>query len=102
MTFGEKMKDFLGKGLETSRDIMAKAGAKAQDLGEKGVLKLEIAQLQGQAQKLLARLGTEVYTAFSEKNTETVSASDSEIAALVAQITEIKKSIEKREKELKS
>lgn len=102
MTFGEKMKEFFEKGLETSRDIMAKAGAKAQDLGEKGVLKLEIAQLQNQAQKLLARLGTEVYTAFSEKNAETVSVSDSEIAALVAQITEVKKSIEKREKELKS
>lgn len=102
MTFGEKMKDFLEKGLETSRDFMTKAGAKAQDMGEKGVLKLEIAQLQSQAQKLLARLGTEVYTAISEKDAETLTASDPEIATLVAQITEIKKSIEKREKELKS
>jgi hypothetical protein len=102
MSFGDKMKEYFGKGLETSRDLMAKAGAKAQDLGEKGVLKLELAQLQGQAQKLMGRLGTEVYTAFTEKGSPTVSSEDPEISALVVQITELKKSIEKRENELKS
>uniref|UniRef100_A0A7C3E5Q6 Uncharacterized protein n=1 Tax=Gracilinema caldarium TaxID=215591 RepID=A0A7C3E5Q6_9SPIR len=102
MSFGDRMKEYFGKGLETSRDLMAKAGAKAQDLGEKGVLKLEITQLQGQVQKLLGQLGTEVYTSFTEKGFQSVSSEDPEISALVAQISEVKKSIEKRENELKS
>lgn len=102
MSFGDKMKDYFEKSMKTSRELMSKAGAKVQDLGEKGVLKLEIAQLQGQAQKLLANLGTEVYTAFTERGSDILSAQDTEIASLVNQITEIKKQIEKRENELKS
>lgn len=102
MSFGDKMKEYFGKGMESSRRLLSKAGEKAQDLSEKGVLKLEIAQLQGQAQKLLGRLGTEVYTLITERAASTISAQDPEIEALVEQITEIKKSIEKRENELKN
>lgn len=102
MSFGDKMKEFLGKGLETSKTFATKAGAKAQDLGEKGVLKLEIAQLQGQVQKLMTKLGTEVYASFTEKGLNTISSDEQEIAALIAQINEIKKSIEKKEIELKN
>ena len=102
MSFSDKMKEFLGKGLETSKTIASKAGAKAQDLGEKGVLKLEIAQLQGQVQKLMTKLGAEVYMSFTEKGSSTVSSDDQEIAALIAQINEIKKSIEKKENDLKN
>ncbi|AEJ19203.1 hypothetical protein [Gracilinema caldarium] len=102
MSFGDKLKGYFGKGMETTRDLMAKAGAKAQDLGEKGVLKLEIAQLQGQVQKLLGRLGSEVYTAFVDKGIDTISFSDPEIKALIDQIADLKKSIEKRENELRN
>ncbi|GHV75158.1 hypothetical protein AGMMS49940_24600 [Spirochaetia bacterium] len=54
---GEKAQDWGSRGLSASREFAAKAGAKAQELGEIGVLKLEIKQFEGQAQKLIARLG---------------------------------------------
>jgi hypothetical protein len=101
MTFGDKMKDLLGKGLEASKTIAVKAGAKAQDLGEKGVLKLEIRQLEGQAQKAISRLGAEIYSLFTEKGAVSVSSSDPEIKELLAELATIKESVEKRESELR-
>ncbi|MDR3146710.1 MAG: hypothetical protein LBU21_10565, partial [Treponema sp.] len=62
---GEKAQDWGEKGLRASKDLVSKAGAKAQDLGERGVLMLEIRQMEAQAQKLIGRLGTEVYKAFA-------------------------------------
>jgi len=101
MTFGEKMKDLLEKGLDASKTIATKAGAKAQNLGEKGVLKLEIMQLEGQAQKLVSRLGAEVYTQFTEKGAQTVAVTDPAIGAILAELATVKASMEKREGELK-
>jgi len=58
---GEKAQDLGAKGMEASRGFAAKAGAKLQELGEKGVLTLEIKQLEGQIKKLIGLLGAEVY-----------------------------------------
>lgn len=102
MTFGEKMKELMGQGLTASRELMSKAGAKAQDLGEKGVLRLEILQLESQAQKAIAHLGAEVYTAFTEQNAESIDAKLPAVRELLAEIAEIRTSIEKRERELKN
>lgn len=102
MTFGEKMKDLLGQGVRSSKDFMVKAGAKAQDLGEKGVLKLEIKQLEGQAQKLICRLGSEVYVSFTDKGIPSVSSDDPVIKGILTEIAGIKENIEKKEFELKS
>jgi hypothetical protein len=124
MTFTERMKELLDQGVAASKDIatkaggkaqewgeksyraskdfISKAGAKAQDLGERGVLMLEIKQLEGRAQKLLARLGTEVYANLAEQGNETLSANDAAIKSLLADIVSVKESIEKRETELQS
>jgi len=102
MTFSEKMKEYMDQGLQVSKDFMSKAGAKAQDLGEKGVLKLEVMQLQNQAQKLITRLGTEVYSAFSEHDAKTVSAEDPVINGILQELAQVKESIEKREGEMKN
>ena len=101
MTFGEKMKDYMGQGLQASKEFMTKAGAKAQDLGEKGVLKLEIKQLEGQAQRLVAKLGAEAYAEFAENNAASISADEPAIKALLTELADIKASIEKHEKELR-
>ncbi len=100
MTFGDKMRDLVEQGMNVSKDLVSKAGAKAQDLGEKGVLKFEIMQLESQAQKLMARLGTEVYSNFSDASAETVSREDAVIKGLLAEIAVVRDSIEKREAEL--
>ena len=99
---GEKAQDFGGKGFQASKGFLNKAGAKAQDLGEKSVLRLEIKQLEGQAQKQMARLGSEVYSLLVEKEVGTVSADTTEISIILGDIALIRGGIEKREAELQS
>lgn len=101
MTFAEKMKEIVEQGMAASKDFINVAGAKAQDLGEKGVLKFEIMQLEGQAQKLFARLGAEVYTAFVEKSSSSVSRDDEVVSSLISELAGIRDAIEKREAEMK-
>jgi len=102
MTFVERMKELLDQGVAVSKDLAIKAGAKAQDLGERGVLMLEIRQLEGQAQKLIGRLGTEAYQVFTEKGEDTLSSGSDAVKPILAEIAAARQSIEKKEKELKS
>jgi hypothetical protein len=99
MTFAEKMKDMIDKGVAASRDLAKKAGEKARELGAKGVLKLEIAQLESHAEKLVAKLGAEVYAALAEKNAATVGRADPAISSILKEIEGLRSSIEKKEKE---
>ncbi|MDR2186151.1 MAG: hypothetical protein LBO80_10895 [Treponema sp.] len=118
MTFSERMKLLLDQSFQVSKELAAKAGVKAQDLGEKsielmnkaadkaqdlgerGVLMLEIKQLEGQAQKLVVRLGSEVYKAFAEQGTRNLSSDTPAVKAILDEIASIRESIEKRETEL--
>jgi hypothetical protein len=100
MSFSERMKELLDQGMTASKEFAVKAGAKAQDLGERGVLMLEIKQLEGQAKKLMGRLGAEVYKAF-EKGSP-VSFEDPEIGAILGEISSVREAVEKRDRELKN
>ncbi|MDR1287349.1 MAG: hypothetical protein LBK08_07050 [Treponema sp.] len=102
MTFGERMKEIVEQGISVSKDLAAKAGAKAQDLGERGVLMLEVKQLEGQAQKLIGRLGAEAYEAFAERGVKTLSADTHAVKTLLAEIAQIRESVEKKNAELQS
>ena len=101
MTFSERMKELLDQGVAASRELAAKAGAKAQDLGERGVLMVEIRQLESQAQKLIGRLGTEAYQSFTERGEETLSAESSVVKSILSDVAAIRESIESKESELK-
>ena len=85
-----------------SKDFAAKAGAKAQDFGDKGVKMIEVKQLESQAQKLIARLGTEVYNHFVERGEETLSRNNTPIEAILDEIASARESIEKKEAEIKT
>ena len=102
MTFSERMKDLLDQGWAASKEFAVKAGAKAQDLGERGMLMLDIKQLEGQAQKLLTRLGNETYIAFTERNQNTIDRSDLVFRTILDELSLIREQIEKKEIELKS
>jgi hypothetical protein len=97
---GSKAQDLGEKGYKASKELLQKAGAKAQELGETAVLKLEIKQLEGQAGKLMGRLGAEVYRALVEQGNPELSAETPVVKAILTEITQAKESIEKREKEL--
>lgn len=100
MTFLDKMRGFLDQGVTASKDFVVKAGAKAQDLGQKGVLKLEIAQLEHQAQKLISKLGAEAYAAFAERGEASLAADAAPVRGLLAEIDSVKNAIDKKEAEL--
>ena len=100
MTFSERMNELLDQGVAVSKEIAAKAGAKAQDLGERGVLMLEIRQLEGQAQKTISLLGAEAYQVFAERGETTLSAESAAVRSLLADISAIRRAIEEKEAEL--
>ena len=101
MNFSERMKELLDQGITASKEFATKAGAKAQDLGERGMMMLEIRQLEGQAGKLVSRLGNEAYKTFVEGNQESLSREAPEINSILWEISSVKEAIEKKEAELK-
>jgi hypothetical protein len=100
MTFSERMKGLLDQGVAASKDFAVKAGAKAQDLGERGVLMLEIKQLEGQAQRLINRLGSEAYQVFVEQNKKAISAEDTPFTGILTELALVRENIEKKDTEL--
>jgi uncharacterized protein YqcC (DUF446 family) len=102
MTFSERMKELLEQGVAASKEFAVKAGAKAQDLGERGVLLLEIKQLEGQAQRNISRLGNEAYRAFAEREQSVIERSQPEFQAILAEIAAVRETIEKKETELRN
>ncbi len=101
-SFFDKMKKYVDKGVEVSKDAFSKAGEKAQDLGEKGVLKIEIKQLESKAAHECMSLGTKVYELLVTGKQESVTADDGQISGILSEITRLKDEVAKREAELKS
>jgi len=99
MTFGERMKELLDQGVEASRDFAAKAGAKAKDLGERGMIAIEVKQLEGQAQRLLGRLGNVAYLAFTEQDRDSIGKDMPEVRLILAELADVRDSIERKQKE---
>jgi len=102
MTFSERMKDLLEQSWSASKEFAIKAGAKAQDLGERGLLMWDIKQLENQAQKLISRMGNEAYMAFTDRNQTTIDREAVEFRTILDEIANIKVQIEKKEYELKN
>ncbi len=102
MTFADRMRDIVDKGLASSKELAKKAGSKAKELGVKGTLKLEILQLQSHAEKLIGKLGSEVYAALVEGNQASVGRDNPRINGVLKEIESIRASIEAKEKEFGS
>ena len=102
MTFSERMKGFLDQGITASKEFAVKAGAKAQDLGERGILMIEVRQLESQAQKALTRLGNETYRMFAERGETSVNRDEPEFKSILEELAVIKDAIDKKELELKN
>ena len=102
MTFSERMKELVEQGWDVTKDFASKASAKAQDLGERGMLMWDIKQLEIKAQKLLTKLGNEAYIALIEREQQTVDRDSAEFRNILEEIVNIKDQIEKKENELKN
>jgi len=102
MTFSERMKEIFDQGWEASKEFAKKAGAKAQDLSERGMLMWDIKQLENNAKKLFARLGNEAYIAFVDNDQAALPRESEKITAILEEISKIKEQIETKENDLKS
>ena len=97
MDFWDRMKNAFEKGLESSRDVLGKAKDRAQDLGERGVLRLEILQLENQAEKLVGKLGARTYEVLVNEGVEQVDRDTTGISDLIREIDELHERIKEKE-----
>ncbi len=95
MELWDRLSNSLDKGFQTSRDLFQKAGDRARDLGERGVVRFEIMQLESQVEKLTGKLGARAYELFIKEGKGSVTKTTSgvkelleEIASLEARVTE--------------
>ena len=102
MSFSERMTEMLDQGIAASKEFAVKTGEKAKDLGERGLLMIEIKQLEGRARELVNRLGKESYYAFFERKEESVRRDKPEIAAILSDLEKVRDTIEQKETELKN
>ena len=101
MSFLKRMEDIINKGMATSREVLGKATEKTKELGDKGSLKIKIKQLENQAERNCAKLGSKVYEILVKMNKNTVSKSTPDIKPIIEEITQIEKKLDENEALLK-
>ncbi|MBN1798028.1 MAG: hypothetical protein JW822_05605 [Spirochaetales bacterium] len=102
MGFWDRMKEVLDKSIETSKDVLIKAKEKAQELGEKGVLKYEIMQLEKNAEKKLALLGAKTFELLVKEDKNSISKSTQGVKEILEDIMNIEEKIDGKEEALKN
>ena len=98
--FLTKMKTLVDQGVDASQKALSKAGLKIQELGDKGITKIELTRLENKSKKCFARLGLIVYDNLVCKQKSSVTAKNTEVAALLDEIEHLKSEIEKRSETL--
>jgi len=97
MSWREKLEEGLSQGLDSSKSLLGKAGSRARELGEHGVLSLEVRQLEAKVQDDVKKLGERVYEVLKGGEQSTVSARTSGVKELLEEIESAKEMLaEKR------
>src|SRR5690606_34743173 len=100
MDFWTRVKSTVDKGLSASKDLFGKAGEAARELGEKGVLRIEVRELENRVKDLLQALGLAVFQQLDKEGKASVTAKNQEIAELIQQIKTAESEITLREQKL--
>ncbi|MFP4485012.1 MAG: hypothetical protein ACLFO1_09195 [Spirochaetaceae bacterium] len=100
MDFWDRMRTAIDKGIDSSRGFLSKAQDRAKDLGERGVLRFEIMQLESQAEKLTAKLGARTYEVLEKEGQNTISKNTPGVKDLVREIAEIEERVRTKETQL--
>lgn len=86
LTFKEKFLSILGKGVTASKKGFKTAGNAISDFGDKSVLRIENSQIRSRIEKKYCQLGEYIYNVLKEKKTAVLTASDSNIKDIMAEI----------------
>ena len=101
VSLNEKFKSILDQGIAASKEFAAKAEAKTKELGEQGVMLLDIKQLENRQVKLKNLLGEETYRVLVERKEDSIGRNSPSIAVILDELNEIKEAIERKKVELK-
>jgi hypothetical protein len=100
MDFWERFRTTIDKGVESSRGVLGKAQDRARDLGEKGVLRFEIMQLESRAEKLTTKLGARTFEVLVKEGQNTVSRKTSGVREVIDELSELEARIKEKEEAL--
>jgi len=95
MSFEEEIKDLFEQCYSASKEFVIKTGEKAKDLGERGMLMIDIKQTEAKIQKLMCRLGEEAYRALVEYDMPAIQRDDPVIEKLLVEISSQREILEK-------
>ncbi len=97
MDFWDRVKTTIDKGLDNSRDVLARARDTAQDLGERGVLRVEIMQLENQAEKLVGKLGAVAFETLVVQKRDQLTKDADDVRGLIEEINDVQVRIKEKE-----
>ena len=100
MDFWTRMRETLDKGLDTSRDLYSRAREKAQDLTDRGILRFEINQLETEAEKLIAKLGSRTFEVLVHEGQNTLSRKTPGVHELIDEIEAVQARVKDKEASL--
>lgn len=100
MDFWDRMRHAIDQGLDSSRGFLSKAGDRARDLSERGILRFEIKQLESQAEQLTAKLGSRAYEVLVKEGKNTVSKSTPGVKEIIGEIQDIEQRVKDKEEQL--
>lgn len=100
MGFWERSRQLLHKGMMSSKEIVENAAAKSKELGEKGVARVTIKQLERQVENRFAQLGRHVYQVLIKEGQQTISRGTDEIKGLLGEVQDLESDIDQRESQL--
>ena len=101
MSLWARIEGAINQGIDSSKGVLGKAKERAKDLGERGILKFDVMQLERQSMRVMSKLGNEVYEAFHERGKQSVSAGTAGVKELIAELADIERRIAEKDKALK-
>lgn len=99
-SFLEKLRSAIDSGVEVSKKGISSAGSAISDFGDKSVLRIELSQLNGRAEKIYAQLGKYAVETFLSQENSTLSAGDEKINSWLTDIKDLRAKIQEKEKAL--
>jgi hypothetical protein len=102
MKLSDRMRKVFKKGVAASKDLAKDIGTKASDLGNKGVIKIESAELKSRENGLMEKLGGEAYAALVTRDKASLKRDDHAIRALLDGITDLRARIAAMESEYRA
>ena len=101
MSLNEKIKNILDQGITASKEFAVKAESKTRELGEQGVILIDIKQLENRQRKLKNLLGEETYRTLVERKEDCVDRYSPSVTAILDELDDVKEAIERKKAELK-